>query len=515
MAIFIGCICSLALLLLCSHVFQLLSDARRRLPPGPRPLPVIGNLLDVAGELPHRSLACVAERYGPLVTLRLGTMLAVVASSPATARDVLHRHGASITDRGTPDAWSTDGHDSNSIFAFPTRHHRWRALRRLGAEQLFSPRRVEEQRPLRRDAVRGLLRHVAELAAASGGGGAAVVDVGRAAFAAMASLLFGALFSAGIDAATSCRFRDAAREFALLTMTPNVSEFFPVVAMADLQGLRRRTARHITWMYQLIDGHVERRMRGRETAGGCGAAHGEKEKDLLDVMLDMSEKEEQNDDSSLTMNRGVIRAFMADLLMAGSETSSAVIEWAMAELLQNPQTMTKLQEELKKVIGSKTCIDEEDIDQLPYLQAVIKETHRLHPAIPLLMYKAAVPVEIQGYKIPKETTVIVNTWAIHQNSEVWIEPDKFIPERFLQKEISLSSGSTNMELIPFSAGRRFCLGYPVANRMLHVMLASLVHQFQWTLPEVVKKNGGVDMAEKFGITLSMATPLHAIAKNIV
>uniref|UniRef100_A0A0D3HSB7 Cytochrome P450 n=1 Tax=Oryza barthii TaxID=65489 RepID=A0A0D3HSB7_9ORYZ len=400
MAIFIGCICSLELLLLCSHVFQLLSDARRRLPPGPRPLPVIGNLLDVAGELPHRSLSRVAERYGPLVTLRLGTTLAVVASSPATAREVLHRHGASITDRGTPDAWRTEGHESNSIFALPTRHHRWRALRRLGAEQLFSPRRVEKQRPLRRDAVRGLLRHVSELAAASGGGGGtAVVDVGRAAFAAMASLLFGSLFS--------------------------------------------------------------------------------------------------------------------DLLTAGSETSSTVIEWAMAELLQNPQTMRKLQEELKKVIGSKTYIDEEDIDQLPYLQAVIKETHRLHPAIPLLMYKAAVPVEIQGYKIPKETTVVVNTWAIHQNSEVWIEPDKFIPERFLQKEISLSSGSTNMELIPFSAGRRFCLGYPVANRMLHLMLGSLVHEFQWTLPEVVKKNGGVDMAENFGLTLSMATPLHAIAKNIV
>uniref|UniRef100_A0A0E0REV8 Cytochrome P450 family protein n=1 Tax=Oryza rufipogon TaxID=4529 RepID=A0A0E0REV8_ORYRU len=483
MAIFIGCICSLALLLLCSHVFQLLSDARRPLPPGPRPLPVIGNLLDVAGELPHRSLSRVAQRYGPLVTLRLGTTLAVVASSPATAREVLHRHGASITDRGTPDAWRTDGHETNSIFALPTRHHRWRALRRLGAEQLFSPRRVEKQRPLRRDAVRGLLRHVSELAAASGGGtGTAVVDVGRAAFAAMANLLFGSLFSVGIDAATSCRFRDAAREFALLTLTPNVSEFFPVVAMADLQGLRRRTARHITWMYQLIDGHVERRMRGRETAGALG----EKEKDLLD-----------------------------DLLTAGSETSSAVIEWAMAELQQNPQTMRKLQEELKKVIGSKTYIDEEDINQLPYLQAVIKETHRLHPAIPLLMYKAAVPVEIQGYKIPKETTVVVNTWAIHQNSEVWIEPDKFIPERFLQKEISLSSGSTNMELVPFSAGRRFCLGYPVANRMLHLMLGSLVHQFQWTLPEVVKKNGGVDMAEKFGLTLSMATPLHAIAKNIV
>uniref|UniRef100_A0A0E0M5G3 Cytochrome P450 n=1 Tax=Oryza punctata TaxID=4537 RepID=A0A0E0M5G3_ORYPU len=207
--------------------------------------------------------------------------------------------------------------------------------------------------------------------------------------------------------------------------------------------------------------------------------------------------------------------YFEDLLMAGSETSSAAIEWAMAELLQNPQTMTKLQEELKKVIGSKTYIDEEGIDQLPYLQAVIKETHRLHPAIPQLMYKAAVSVEIQGYKIPKETTVIVNIWAIHQNSEIWIEPEKFIPERFLQKEINLSSGSTNMELIPFSAGRRFCLGYPVANRMLHVMLGSLVHQFQWTLPEIVKKNGGIDMAEKFGITLSMATPLHAIAKNIV
>uniref|UniRef100_J3LWB5 Cytochrome P450 n=2 Tax=Oryza brachyantha TaxID=4533 RepID=J3LWB5_ORYBR len=280
--------------------------------------------------------------------------------------------------------------------------------------------------------------------------------------------------------------------------------------MADLQGLRRRTARQITWIYQLIDGHVVRRRRSRET--NCRTA---REEDLLDVMLDMSEEQQNNDDeSSLTVNLGVIRAFMADLLMAGSETSSAVIEWAMAELLQNPQTMTKLQEELKRVIGSKTHIDEEDIDQLPYLQAVVKETHRLHPAIPLLLYKAAVPVEIQGYTIPEETAVIVNVWAIHNDPEIWTEPEKFMPERFVQKEISLSSGSTNMELIPFSAGRWFCLGYPLANRMLHVILASLVHQFEWTLPEeVVKKNNGVDMAEMFGITLSMATPLHAVAKN--
>lgn len=179
----------------------------------------------------------------------------------------------------------------------------------------------------------------------------------------------------------------------------------------------------------------------------------------------------------------------------------------MAELLQHPQTMRKLQEELKRVLGSRTHTEESDIDQLPYLQAVVKETLRLHAVVPLVPNEAEATVEIHGYTIPKGSTVLVNLWAIHQNAEVWTEPDKFIPERFLRKEVHFLG--TDFEFIPFSAGRRICLGLPLANRMLHAMLGSLLHRFEWT-----PTKDGIDMSEKLGLTMSMATPLQAIAKII-
>jgi cytochrome P450 len=94
--------------------------------------------------------------------------------------------------------------------------------------------------------------------------------------------------------------------------------------------------------------------------------------------------------------------------------------------------MTTLQQELKMVLGSKTHVEYSDINQLPYLQAVVKETLRVHAVVPLVPNKAEATVEIQGYTIPKGSTVLVNLWAIHHDPEVWTEPDKFLPERFMQ-----------------------------------------------------------------------------------
>uniref|UniRef100_A0A0E0EW69 Cytochrome P450 n=1 Tax=Oryza meridionalis TaxID=40149 RepID=A0A0E0EW69_9ORYZ len=182
----------------------------------------------------------------------------------------------------------------------------------------------------------------------------------------------------------------------------------------------------------------------------------------------------------------------------------------MAELLQNPKSMIKLQEELKGLLGTKTYVAESDISQLPYLQAVIKETLRFHPTVPIAFNKAEATVEIQGYKIPQGTTVYVNIWAICRRGKIWEDPDKFMPERFLGRDINFQG--TNFEFIPFGAGRRICLGMPLAERMLHLMLASLLHRFEWTIPREVMGDG-LDMAEKFGLVLSMAKPLRAVAKE--
>ena len=197
-----------------------------------------------------------------------------------------------------------------------------------------------------------------------------------------------------------------------------------------------------------------------------------------------------------------------DLFVGALDTSSNALEWALAELLQNPRTMNTLQDELRTVLGSKAQVEDSDIDKLPYLRAVIKETPRLHSVVPLVSYRAEATVQVQGYTIPEGSNVLVNVWAIHHNADVWTEPHKFVPERFLKKDVEFFG--RNFEFIPFGSGRHMCLGLPLANRMLHVMLGSLLHQFEWELPELER---GVDMTEKYGLVLSMASPIHAIAKK--
>uniref|UniRef100_J3N173 Uncharacterized protein n=1 Tax=Oryza brachyantha TaxID=4533 RepID=J3N173_ORYBR len=198
-----------------------------------------------------------------------------------------------------------------------------------------------------------------------------------------------------------------------------------------------------------------------------------------------------------------------DLFAAGSDTSSSTVEWAMSELLQSPLSMAKVCDELQRVLGSRRRIEESEISQLPYLQAVIKETFRLHPPVPFLLPRQATKtIQILGYIIPKGARVLINVWAMGRDEDIWPEAMKFMPERFLHKTIEFKGG--DLELIPFGAGRRICPGLPLAVRMVHVVLASLLINFKWKLPAEVEGNK-IDMTEKFGVTLAKAIHLCAMA----
>nr|CAB3445750.1 unnamed protein product [Digitaria exilis] len=497
MAFFLVCMSSLLLILLSSYLHQILQHTRSRLPPGPTSLPIIGNLLDVASKLPHRSLWRLAERYGPLVSVRIGTAVVVVVSSPAVAREVLKTHNGSITGRRAPDAWNGAGHAANSLITLPA-GRRWRELRRIGAEHLLSPRRLDGHglRAAIRAALLDMRRRVFEESSSS-----APVEVAGVAFATMADLIWRAMFSCSLDAATMRDMHGVAKEAVRLALTPNISDFFPAVAAMDLQGVRRGMAKQMRKVYELIDHEIDKRRRGREetgSGGGSGGGSGDEHKaaDLLEVMLDMWEVDE------------------VDVFLAAVDSIPSTIEWAMAELLQNPEAMKKLKEQLNSVLGSKECVECSDVDGVPYLQAVIKETLRLHSLVPLVTNNAEDTVEIQGHVIPKGCNVIVNLWAIHHNAEVWTHPCKFIPERFLQcnKEFNYQ-GTDDFDFVPFSAGRRRCLGLPLATRMLPAVLGSMLHHFEWTPPQEAMKNG-LDMSEKFGLTLCMATPQQAMVKGM-
>lgn len=176
----------------------------------------------------------------------------------------------------------------------------------------------------------------------------------------------------------------------------------------------------------------------------------------------------------------------------------------MAELLLNPEALSKAQLELEQTIGNRSQVEESDISDLPYLQAIIKETLRLHPPTPLLLpRKASADIKLSGFTVPKDAKVLVNVWAIGRDATTWENPNSFIPERFLGSEIDFKG--QHFELIPFGGGRRICPAVLMAIKMLHLMLASLIHSFDWKL-----EDEEMDMEDKFGITLQKAHPLCAI-----
>eukprot|EP01018_Ginkgo_biloba_P019792 Gb_03773 [translate_table: standard] len=193
------------------------------------------------------------------------------------------------------------------------------------------------------------------------------------------------------------------------------------------------------------------------------------------------------------------------------ETTSATIEWTMAEMIRNPQTMKRVQVELDDVVGRHRRVEESDIQNLPYLHAVITEVLRLHPAAPLLLPHTTHKVcEVGGYLIPQKSQVLVNVWAMGRDPAIWREPLDFLPDRFLEGDDKMDYKGHNFDLIPFGAGRRICVGLPLANRMLHLLVASLLHSFEWRLPDGQNSHHEMDMTEKFGITLQKAVPLIAI-----
>ncbi|KAM3233219.1 hypothetical protein P3L10_018578 [Capsicum annuum] len=154
----------------------------------------------------------------------------------------------------------------------------------------------------------------------------------------------------------------------------------------------------------------------------------------------------------------------------------------MAELLRKPEELNKVRQEINEKIGTERPVKESDIDKLPYLQAVVKETLRLHPAAALLLpHKAQNDIEVLGYTVPKDSQVFVNAWVIGRDPKSWVRPLEYLPERFIESSVSYKG--RDFEYIPFGAGRRICPGMPLAIRMVNLMLASIIQPFSWKLPK--------------------------------
>ncbi|XP_023532783.1 geraniol 8-hydroxylase-like [Cucurbita pepo subsp. pepo] len=465
-----------------------------KLPPGPKPLPVIGNLLDL-GEKPHKSLAAMAEVHGPIMSLKLGRVTAVVVSSSTMAKEVLQTNDQFLCNRAIPDALKAHAHDEVG-FPWISVSPLWRNYRKICNNTLFAGKILDANENLRRRKVEELVEIVRKSAAKG-----EAVDLGRLLFMTTLNLISNTVFSVDLadpNSELARKFKNYVWGILEEAGKPNLSDYFPALRKLDIQGARRRMKIQMGNVLDLIDSMINQRMKQQELNPDSVPNN-----DMLHHLLN-------NEDNDAKLDRNQIEHLLVVLFVAGSDTSSGTLQWAMAELLKNPEKLAKAQEEIRGVLGKNKPVEEADIPRLPYLQAVVKEAFRLHPVVPLLLpRKAQQEVEIAGFTIPKDAQLLVNTWAMGRDSSVWENPESFEPERFMGSEIDVRGRS--FEVIPFGGGRRICPGLPLAMRMLHLILGSLINFFDWK----VEDGCDVNMDDKFGVTVEMAHSLRAIPSLIV
>ncbi|KAL5715867.1 unspecific monooxygenase [Ranunculus cassubicifolius] len=465
---------------------------RNRLPPGPFPLPIIGNLLKLDAN-PHKSLAQLAKIHGPLMTLQLGTITTIVISSPKMAREILQRNDQYFASRIVPDSLHVLDHHKYSLVWIPY-SSQWRDIRKMFSTGFLQTQKLEAKQELRIKKVEELISFV-ETKCENG----CAVEIGQIAFSTVLNLLSNTVFSVDLthlDSNYAQEFKADVWGVLEEAAKPNLSDYFPILRYIDPQGIRGRLKGHFIKLDETFDKLIKQRLESRKLRVS------ETSCDFLDTMMDFT-----HEDGSKLCD-AAIKALLRDIFAAGTDTSSGTVEWAMTELLKNPEIMVKARSEVRETIGKDQRIDESVIESLHYLQAIIKETFRLHPPAPFLIpHRADTDVEMCGFMVPKNTQVLLNVWTIGRDLGTWEDPDVFRPERFMNSSVDYKG--RDFELIPFGAGRRICPGLPLAHRMVSLMLASLLHEFDWKLEGGMKPQD-INMEEKFGITLQKAIPLKAV-----
>ncbi|KAF6176806.1 hypothetical protein GIB67_025939 [Kingdonia uniflora] len=449
------------------------------------------------GRAPHKTLAVMVPTYGPLIHLRLGSVHVNVAASASVAAQFLKTHDANFSSR-PKFSGAENGAYNYEDMVFAPYGPKWKLLRKICSVHLFSNKALDDFRHVRQEEVAVLTRALTR-------SGSDPVNLAQLLNVCTTNALARAILGKrvfGNGDGSACQESDDFKNMVLEMMELggefNIGDFIPSLQWLDLQGITNRTKN----LQKRFDNFLSKILEDHKISGSDGGRH----MDFISLLIRM--KDDVNAEG-VKLTDTNIKALLLNLFSAGTDTSSSTVEWAIAELMRNPTLLAKAQHELDTVVGKDRLVTESDLGQLPFLQAIIKETFRLHPSTPLSLPRtASESCEINGYFIPKDSTLLVNVYAISRDPNVWFEPLEFKPERFLpgSDKANIDIKGNDFEVIPFGAGRRICAGMSLGLRMVTFTTASLVHAFDWVLPEdqMVDK---LNMDEAYGLTLQRAVPL--------
>uniref|UniRef100_A0A2N9IAE5 Cytochrome P450 n=1 Tax=Fagus sylvatica TaxID=28930 RepID=A0A2N9IAE5_FAGSY len=443
--------------------------------------------------MPHIALAQLAQKLGPIIHLQLGRVPTIVVSSAHLAKLILKTHDHVFASR--PNLLSAQYLSFNcSDVTFSPYGPYWRQARKICVTELLNSKRVNSFQLLRDEEVNRLLGSVS-------GQSGSELDLGKMFFTLANDVLCRVAFGK--------RFKEESGEgqkrhlVGVMTETQELfggfclGDFFPDWEWVNsLSGYKKRLSRNLEDLRAVCEEIIEEHVKKEQDSYG-----GDGKEDFVDVLL----RVQQREDLEVPITDDNLKALVLDMFVAGTDTSSATLEWTMTELARHPKVMKKAQEEVRNVASSLGKVEESHLQHLHYLKAVIKETMRVHPPVPLLVPRESMEkCNLEGYEIPAKTRVLINTYAIGRDPNSWENPLEYNPERFMDTNIDIKD--QDFRFLPFGGGRRGCPGYSFALATVEIALARLLYHFDWALPQGVGADD-MDLSEIFGLATRKKTPI--------
>ncbi|WCJ37124.1 Cytochrome P450 726A27 [Euphorbia peplus] len=455
-------------------------------PPGPWKFPILGNLphLLLSSDLTHQRLRALSLIHGPVMSFQLGQVPAVVICSAQVAKQVMKTHAESFAERPMVLDVQIVLYNRNDIL-FGSYGAHWRQMRKIWILKFLSAKRVQSSKLIREEEVSDAVTFLRSK-------GGSPVNLTKVIFEFTNSILIRTAVG------KNCRQKER-----LLSIADAVNETATSFGVADafpswkllhyICGVKSKPERLHKETDQVLEEIINEHKAKEHLEGD----------NLLDVLLNL-----HNDGNlQVPLTNESIKASILQMFTVGSETTSKVTEWAMAELMKNPNEMRKAQEEVRRVFREKGKVDESRFQDMKFLKLIVKETLRLHPPGALIPRECRERTRIDGYDILPKTRIIVNAWAIGRDPNTWSEATMFNPERF--RDCAIDYKGTTCELIPFGAGKRICPGMTLGVTNLELFLGNLLYHFDWELADGITPQT-LDMSEAVGGAVRKKTDLKLI-----
>ncbi|XP_019418276.1 PREDICTED: isoleucine N-monooxygenase 1-like [Lupinus angustifolius] len=481
---------------------------KSKLPPGPKPWPIVGQLPEMLANKPasmwiHKVMK---EMKTEIACIRLGNVHVIPVSCPSIAREFLRKHDAVFASR--PMSNSADIISNGYLTtAFAQFGEQWRKMKKVLINDMFSYQKHQWLQEKRNEEANNLMFYVYNRCKNVDDHGLVNVRIAAQHYCGnvIRKLIFNTrYFGKGRDDGGP-GFEEVEHIDSIFTLLRYVfafcvSDYMPCLRGFNFEGLEKKVDKAIKIMKKYHDPIIEERI----TQWNDGSKM--EVEDLLDIMISLKDA---NNNPLLTMEE--IKWQIMDLMLAAVDNPSNAVEWALAEMINQPELFQKAIEELDNVVGKHRLVQESDIPKLNFVKACAREAFRLHPVAPFnLPHVAMKDTTITNYFIPKGSHILLSRQELGRNPKVWNDPLKFKPERHLKNDGSeVVLTEPDLGFISFSIGRRSCPAVKLGTTITVMLFARLLHGFTWS---ATPKVSCVNLVESNNGDMLLAEPLVAVAK---